>query len=84
MSNRFRPPSPQSIATRRDADEMYALALQTMRTVRDLCRDQPADANTVLAMAYLTHCRDLGLDRAHINHTLDTLLAPAPPGELPS
>lgn len=77
MSNRFRPPGHAPTLPRKDSDEMYALALQTMRTVRDLCRDYPADANTVLAMAYLTHCRDLGLDREHIHHTLDTLLEPA-------
>lgn len=72
MSNRFRLPPPRLPA--KTSDEMHDLAKRTKLTVADLCKGHPADANTVLAMAFVMHCRELGFDYAHVHHTIDTLM----------
>lgn len=71
MSNRFRPPAPSSPC--KTPDEMFDLAMRVRRTVEDVCAGHPADVNTILAMAYLSHSRAQGFGREHVIQTLDTL-----------
>lgn len=71
MSNHFRAPAPPSPA--KTANEMVEMALHVRRMVEVYCQGHPADANTVLAMAYLSHSRAQGFGREHVIQTLDTL-----------
>ena len=79
MSNRFRPPyAPPPAVPPMTPQEILDQAIRVTRTVEDLCVGFPADANTVLAMAYLTHCRAMGVGREHIFHALEVLMQPEP------
>jgi hypothetical protein len=73
MSNRFRPPdrAPEPSPRR----EIWRLAGQAVLSAESMCDQKPADANQVLAMAYLMQCRKMGMTTAHIHQTLDVLLA---------
>lgn len=73
MNNRFRPPG--ATPPPPTEQQVWELANQTMLTVRSLCRDRPADASNVLAMAFLMQCRQLNMQAAHIHQILDVLLA---------
>ncbi|HEX6052750.1 MAG TPA: hypothetical protein VFZ21_25970 [Gemmatimonadaceae bacterium] len=73
MSNRFRLPAAAPQPSTRH--EIWQLAHQTVLTVADLTHQKAADANQVLAMAYLMQCLTMGQTAAHIHQTLDVLIA---------